>query len=782
MKFSVIIPTYNVEKYLQRCLNNLAGQLPGDYEKEALLIDDCSSDNTYCILREFGERNKAWVKIYRNKQNRGPGITRNVGIDNATGDWLVFLDSDDALFPDALKELSEYIHACGRSLDIIGYNWIFDPESKVRTERYGGRWDLDSLAKSKGELIRDYISLGMDGSIVYTAMRKELLDVHGLRIRDGLHEDVDFLFKVYFYALSCGILDRPLYVKNNREMSIINSISERHIKGFLRALDEIAIFLESKNMFMEKVREYFYQGVLRLIATEVRGIRQGHGMASEAAKLYDILYNEYLDLLTRHPISIPKLNTAFETKYMMIANYFLGLMANDRENAARTIAEFLDMINDKSWSCYDLHHSLFFAPSEIRTCCKRFFVDNKMKGDVILIDEKKCGPDGFTPENILKAKKKLYVRINRGMAEECRGCPHLTFRTWELIDELKVEYISFEHCTICNMRCIYCSDMYYGGKKAKYNVKQLARRLVETGSLRSCKAIVWGGGEPILDASFNELLPFMAANFPDIKQRVFTNATGYSDLLAGLLDEDKVLLITSVDAGNEETFYKMRKHRGLERVLANLRCYAAVRPENMIIKYIATDYNSSLSDLKLFTDRVSEYALEKCNFQISVDFKNEFVAQDAIISAIALHAYLSELNVRFVFFDDLFWQRITQSFDPVSDRTLNEISEIRKLQLLKAFADKDRYERVVIWGAGFQARALIEKSLFFKKVKIEYLVDDASDKIGTDFIGHKVFDPKVLLDSDLPVIVAAVQNTPIILKRFYKMGLPESRLIKGLVI
>ncbi len=778
IKFSIIVPTYNTEKYIKGCLDSIVSQQPGCYEAEVLLIDDCSTDNTYHIVKEFAENNKEWVKISKNDKNIGPGLTRNIGIEHASGEWLIFLDSDDKLSRNALKELSGYINNKGNRLDIVGYNWAYDLSSGVKSEKYNGRWDLSNLLKSKDELIKDYISLGMDSSVIYTAIKKSLFDAYKVQFRGGLHEDVDFMLKVYFYANKNGALDLPLYIKNNRENSIVNSISESHIKGFSRALKEIYVFLNSQHVYRGN-SGYYYRGLLRAVATQVRSIWKECGAGDRADKLYFMLHNEYANLLKARGIAQFRKKHFFETKYMMIADYFFNLMVNAPKSVHKEIGNFLEDIKEKNWSCYSLHHSVFLAPDEIRTCCKRFFVDNRIKGDVVLLSGSKYKYDEFTPENILKEKRDLHVGINRGTAEECMGCPYLEFKNWRAINELRIEYISFEYSSACNMKCSYCNDKYYGGKSAKYNVEMLLGQLFEKNSLRCCRTIVWGGGELTLDSSFDKLLTFMADNFPDVKQRVFTNATKFSGVVNKYLKEGKLLSITSIDAGNEKNFYRVRKHRGFREVFENLKMYSLSGPENMIIKYIITKHNGSLEELRSFVRHVREYSLEKCNFQISFDFKKEFVDSGSLISAIALFTYLSDINVRFIFFDDLLWQRVSKELTKHYHAVLGKL---KRLDLLRAFADKRKYKKIVIWGAGTQAKFLIEKSAFFEKVKIEHLVDNSAEKVSKDFLGYRVLDPKVLLDSDYHVLIAAVQNAPKILENFYKLGLPESRLIKGLAI
>jgi len=532
-------------------------------------------------------------------------------------------------------------------------------------------------------------------------------------------------------------------------------------------------------MFTKEIKKYYYQGLIRVVATEVREIWRRYGTEDQANKLYFILHNEYVQLIKTCGMFDSPIKHTFEAKYIKITNYFFNLMKNPPKKIHNDMAHFLECIKEKSWGCYDLNNSVFLAPDEIRTCCKRFFVNNEMKGDAVLLSGSKYNFNEFTTENILREKRNLHVRINRGLADECIGCPYLEFKDWKPINELKIEYISFEYSSVCNMRCIYCDDKYYGGKKECYDIKLLLKQLFEKDSLQSCKTIVWGGGELTCDSSFDELLTFMATNFPNVRQRVFTNATQFSEVVNKYLMEGRILSITSIDAGNEENFYKIRKRRAFKEVFKNLKRYSLTRPENVVIKYIITEHNSSLEELRSFAHHIRKYSLEKCNFQISFNFKKESVDFDSLLSAIALYAYLSDNNARFIFFDDLLWQRVSKEFNMHYDKVMSKLNE---LNLTKALARRRKYKSIVIWGAGIQAKFLIEKAIFFKKVKVEYLVDNSSEKKGKDFFGSKVLDPKVLLDSDFPVLIAAVQNAPQILENFYKIGLDESRLIKNLVV
>ena len=104
-KISVIIPVYNVEKYLSECLDSIINQTFKDIE--IICIDDGSTDNSHLILEEYVKKDSR-IKIVEQK-NQGAGASRNKGIECATGEYLHFMDSDDALYQDAYSKIFEIL-------------------------------------------------------------------------------------------------------------------------------------------------------------------------------------------------------------------------------------------------------------------------------------------------------------------------------------------------------------------------------------------------------------------------------------------------------------------------------------------------------------------------------------------------------------------------------------------------------------------------------------------------------------------------------------------------
>ena len=94
LKLSFIIPVYNSQKYLKECLNSICKQIKKN--AEVIIIDDCSKDKSYQISKNFCSKYN-FVKIIRLRKNKGVSYSRNIGIKNALGDYLCFIDSDDKL-------------------------------------------------------------------------------------------------------------------------------------------------------------------------------------------------------------------------------------------------------------------------------------------------------------------------------------------------------------------------------------------------------------------------------------------------------------------------------------------------------------------------------------------------------------------------------------------------------------------------------------------------------------------------------------------------------------
>lgn len=701
MKFSVVIPAHNPtqDALMQSVLSTAYPSA------EVLIVDDCS-DNW--LAPEAGYvRTCFGIEILRTDKQRGPGSARNIGLDNAQGEWIVFLDSDDELLPDALDKLSAFIDA-NPDVDAVGYGWEFAHQQGINQRKDG-----HCLSLPKRDMLKEYLKLRMDGSVIYTAVKRSVIEENGLRFRDGLHEDIDFIFNVYRCAKKTAYLPEILYRKTDRAGSVVRTMTQAHIDGYFagwKAIGDQKGREMPAGLLFSNLREAYDIGTVGVIATRAREVMYRAANTSLFSKLADAVPDTWKEVVLRFP---------FDTLYARVAK-----MVVSREPIDPAIFKM-------SWGCNDLHNSLFLAPDEVRTCCKRFFADGEMKGDVVLLKQEPRKPlyvnmdgDGKfstvfeqkqfcpTPAAIVEAKQRLLSEINKGEPTPCTECPFLEFKNWGNVDPLRIKYLSMEHHSVCNMQCTYCDEKYYGKKQPAYDVLGLLRELYQADALIGCESVVWGGGEPVLGKRFEEMVAHLTGS-TSAKHRFLTNATVFSTAIANAIQSGRGTVTTSIDAGTEVKFSEVRgTDLGMHRVLDNLLDYAAINPQAVTVKYILTDDNIEHTELKQFRKAIVEHDLTHCNFQISCDFKKPEAVQQAI-AAMQLFAMLREAGCKIVFFDDLLMQRIAGK-----DYTLAAAIWMRD-HYADVLAWPEKYTKVVVWGTGGMTDWTLNNTDFFQCVGVK---------------------------------------------------------------
>ena len=624
-----------------------------------------------------------------------------------------------------------------------------------------------------------FLTNRIDPSVIFHIFRRDLLNRHGIVFRDGYHEDVDYMFRALFYANRIAVLPKRLYRKWNTAGSIVNTLGPRHIDGYLDALAAILDLLASEGM-LERFSPSFSTGLVNVTSSRLmRLLNSDVTKDAEPERILTTLHNRVRKMTDRLGLTADKIDRRpFRTKYETIFVAFMRHM-DSPDADTRNLIQQLDALRGKSWSCYDLHNSVFFAPDEIRTCCKRFFADGMLKGDVVLMRASKDQQYSFTYEDIRRQKAKLHFEINRDNAPECRGCPFLTFDDWGLPLDQGIKYISLEYHSLCNMRCVYCSDTYFGGQKPKYDVGAVVDSIAKEGNLSNCEYIVWGGGEPLVEQSFPKIARQLAEVVPKVRQRVITNCTIYSETLTELLTLDRAFIVTSIDAGSEKVFRQVRQYKHFNKVMTNLQRYRRSAPENVIVKYILMPENSQATELSAFVDLMVRHDLLSCNFQISSDFKSETMATEQVGVMATLYGLLLQRGANFVFTDDLVWQR----FPLLTMEDIGHIVDaLQKAGLNDTLANLAQYPEVVVWGTGAQARLLLQKTHFLKTTCIAYFVDPRPEMIGREFCGRPVRAPSSILKDDLPVVIAAVQSAPFIFRDLKALGITPERVIRGLIL
>ena len=229
-QISVVVPIYNVERYLDECLLSLSAQTIGDLE--VVMVDDGATDGSAAIAARHAERDPR-LRLVR-QANHGLGHARNTGVQAATGEFLTFVDSDDRLPPDALELLLG-------SLERTGSDFATGNVHRFTSAR---TWPAPFLRKTfLRRRSRTHVSrfrwLLSDRMAQNKLWRRSFWDEHGLRFPEGvLHEDIPVVVPAHFQARSVDVVSRPVYLYRIREDGEL-SITQRRAE--LRTLrDRIA--------------------------------------------------------------------------------------------------------------------------------------------------------------------------------------------------------------------------------------------------------------------------------------------------------------------------------------------------------------------------------------------------------------------------------------------------------------------------------------------------------------------------------------------------------------
>lgn len=221
MKFSVIIPVYNVEKYLSACIDSVLSQTYR--EKEIILIDDGSKDRSGKLCDDYAARFPGEVKVVHTV-NQGQLMARSCGIDHSEGDVLLFMDADDCIRSDALALLNRQFE--NTSADLVLFNASQDADFSTPYPGFGFADGQEFAGESKKQLLEMLITTTKLNPLWLKAVKREL--THSIR-EEYRHfqvkhaEDLLYTLPLLSAAQKTVYMDQNLYYYREREGSIVHS-------------------------------------------------------------------------------------------------------------------------------------------------------------------------------------------------------------------------------------------------------------------------------------------------------------------------------------------------------------------------------------------------------------------------------------------------------------------------------------------------------------------------------------------------------------------------------
>ena len=241
IKVSIIVPFYNVENYIEKCLQSLVNQTLEDVE--ILLVNDGSQDNSETIAKQFVEKYPNKI-IYLEKENGGLSDARNYAIPYAKGEYIAFLDSDDYVETNMYEEM--YNKAKKEDLDYVECDFL---------------WEYpDRILESKGKQYSNKKEMFIHTRVVAwnKLIKREIVQDNHLEFPKGYrYEDVEFFYKLLPFIHHYGIVQKPFIHYVQRENSISN-VQNTRTKEIIDVLEHVINYYKTNNLFEEYKEEIEY--------------------------------------------------------------------------------------------------------------------------------------------------------------------------------------------------------------------------------------------------------------------------------------------------------------------------------------------------------------------------------------------------------------------------------------------------------------------------------------------------------------------------------------------
>lgn len=200
LEFSIVIPVYNGEKTLKRCLDSVCAQTFLDYE--VILIDDGSSDQSWSICKSYQAKNQKFRVIHQ--ANSGPSVARNVGLEAAMGKWVCFVDSDDFIEENYLQDIRNAAAEYDADVVFIGHHKVYEDGRKEP-------FIPCEVSNTKIDTLLELSKQDMFGYTWVKVFQRDSIKENRFDPQLNLFEDEVFACQVVPHCARVGVVRKPIY-------------------------------------------------------------------------------------------------------------------------------------------------------------------------------------------------------------------------------------------------------------------------------------------------------------------------------------------------------------------------------------------------------------------------------------------------------------------------------------------------------------------------------------------------------------------------------------------
>lgn len=447
-KFSIIIPVYNVEKYLKECLNSIVNQTFKDLE--IILINDGSTDRSLQICEKYAQKDDRIILINKEK-NEGLGFARNTGLEYANCEYISFVDSDDFIATDTYEKIWNVIEKNDTDMIIFGLDLFYEENMHpIKSET-----DWYKLNYNKLNAVTPTLMNKINVEVWNKIYKKSIIDKYNLRFPKGIFEDVYFLYRYMAVIQNIYFENSILYFYRQRNNSLTDYCKDKKDNPRLllgiTTCEGLYKFYEENNIL-----EKYMATLLDLLA---RNFWYAFDFLNNNLKKE--LFESTTNFLIRHNINIKK----FKGK---IKYYGLLLKLKNKEykkikqkqNILKRITSIVSAIHQKCFKKSALNHKknkkISAKTKKIKTYA--FKLENE-KSIKLMISYHK--PSTLLKDNILTP-----IHLGRALAKEsskdgCLDDRNLNWMMENMIGDDTGDNISDLNRKFCELTGIYWSWKNY---------------------------------------------------------------------------------------------------------------------------------------------------------------------------------------------------------------------------------------------------------------------------------------------------------------------------------
>ena len=237
-KISVIVPVFNVENYIRDALESIVRQTLGFEYLEVLMVDDCSTDKSGDIIDEYEGKYENFTAIHLSENSGAAGRPRNVGMKNATGDYLMFLDPDDYYGDDICEVL--YGKISNENVDVVFGTYTIDYQDESTIVQTG----FGNVPEVKAETIDNQKQfLRFPPSVWTKIFRRNFIDKNNILFPEGIPgQDLVFVTHALLKANGIILINRSVYnyrIRNDETNSISFNRNYKYLNGLIQAYKDV---------------------------------------------------------------------------------------------------------------------------------------------------------------------------------------------------------------------------------------------------------------------------------------------------------------------------------------------------------------------------------------------------------------------------------------------------------------------------------------------------------------------------------------------------------------